>query len=70
MIGPALTELYGWKIALLTVAAACALFTIMLETLRTEFDSDRDSNTQSRFAPLPLDVLPLSVCKPPLSPIL
>jgi MFS family permease len=52
LIGPALTELYGWKIALLTVAAACALFTIMLETLRTEFDSDRDINRQFHLSDL------------------
>ena len=52
LIGPALNELYGWKIALLTVAAACALFTIMLETLRTEFDSDRDINRQFHLSDL------------------
>ena len=41
LIGPLLTEAYGWKVALLSIAGACFIFSIVLEALRAEFDSDR-----------------------------
>ena len=36
LIGPLLTEVFGWKVALI-----CFIFSIVLEVLRAEFDSDR-----------------------------
>ena len=41
LIGPLLTEVYGWKAALLSIAGACFIFSLVLEALRAEFDSDR-----------------------------
>ena len=41
LIGPLLTEVYGWKVALLSIAGACFIFSLVLEALRAEFDSDR-----------------------------
>ena len=41
LIGPLLTEAYGWEVALLSIAGACFIFSIVLEVLRAEFDSDR-----------------------------
>lgn len=41
ILGPWLTELTGWRGALLTAALSCLVFAVMLEPLRAEFDSDR-----------------------------
>mgnify|MGYP001444418915 CR=1 FL=1 len=41
LIGPLLTEVYGWKVALLSIAGACFIFSLVLEAFRAEFDSDR-----------------------------
>lgn len=41
LCGPLLTELTGWRGALLIAALCCLLFAAMLEPLRAEFDSDR-----------------------------
>ncbi|MBR0680209.1 MFS transporter [Roseomonas eburnea] len=41
LLGPLLTELTGWRGALLISALACLVFAAMLQPLRTEFDADR-----------------------------
>ena len=41
LIGPLLTEIYDWKVALSIIAGACFIFTLVLEALRAEFDNDR-----------------------------
>ena len=41
ILGPWLTGLTGWRGAMLIGALACLVFAVMLEPLRTEFDSDR-----------------------------
>lgn len=41
LIGPLLTEIYNWKVALLSIAVACFVLTLVLEVLRAEFDSDK-----------------------------
>ena len=41
LIGPLLTEVFGWKVALIFIAGACFIFSLVLEALRAEFDSDR-----------------------------
>ena len=43
-LGPFLTEVYDWKVALLVVAGACVLFTLTLEAFRARFDNDRDES--------------------------
>jgi sugar phosphate permease len=42
LLGPLLTALLGWRGALLSIAAACVVFAIILEPLHKEFDSDKD----------------------------
>jgi MFS family permease len=41
LLGPPLIGWVGWRSTLLVAAAACLTFTLMLEPLRREFDSDR-----------------------------
>ena len=43
-LGPFLTEVYDWKVALLVVAGACVVFTLTLEAFRARFDNDRDES--------------------------
>ncbi|MEX2615646.1 MAG: MFS transporter [Alphaproteobacteria bacterium] len=50
LIGPYLTDHFGWKGALLVIAAACVVFAIMLEPLHKEFDSDKDMTRKFRFS--------------------
>jgi MFS family permease len=42
VMGPQLTEWLGWRATMLIAAAACGIFTLMLQPLRTKFDDDRD----------------------------
>ena len=44
LLGPFLTEVYDWKVALLVVAGACVVFTLTLEAFRAKFDTDRDES--------------------------
>jgi predicted MFS family arabinose efflux permease len=46
LIGPLLTELYGWRHALVVIGIGCLLFPLMLEFMRREFDSDKDVTRQ------------------------
>lgn len=39
--GPQLTEWLGWRATMLIAAAACAVFTLLLQPLRARFDDDR-----------------------------
>ncbi|MBR0657838.1 MFS transporter [Neoroseomonas oryzicola] len=41
ILGPWLTGLTGWRGTLLIAGLSCLVFAVMLEPLRTEFDSDR-----------------------------
>jgi len=41
LVGPWLTGLVGWRGTLLIAALACLVFAVVLEPLRSEFDSDR-----------------------------
>ena len=41
LLGPALTEWRDWRFTMLMSAAACAVFTLMLQPLRKVFDTDR-----------------------------
>ncbi len=42
LLGPPLTEALSWQWAMLLSAAACLVFTFMLQPLRKSFDDDRD----------------------------
>ena len=57
LVGPVLTEIYDWKIALLTIAGVCMLFTLILEIMRVEFDSDRDTNKKIHLSDLRSTIL-------------
>ena len=52
LLGPFLTEVYDWKVALLAVAGACVVFTFTLETLRATFDRDRDVSKKIQLSDL------------------
>ena len=52
LLGPFLTEVYDWKVALLAVAGACVVFTLTLETLRAKFDDDRDDSKKIHLSDL------------------
>jgi MFS family permease len=41
LLGPQLTEWTGWQATMLLSAAACAVFTLMLQPVRRIFDTDR-----------------------------
>ncbi|MEK9725574.1 MAG: MFS transporter, partial [Rhodospirillaceae bacterium] len=41
LLGPFLTELYGWRATLLILASACVVYAVMLQPVRAEFDNDR-----------------------------
>ena len=46
LIGPLLTEIYGWRHALVVIGIGCLLFPLILEFMRREFDSDKDMTRQ------------------------
>jgi MFS family permease len=41
LLGPLLTQSFGWRGAMLAAAAGCLVFALMLQPLRREFDADR-----------------------------
>lgn len=41
LMGPALTQWYGWRGTMLASAAACAVFVLIMQPLRKVFDDDR-----------------------------
>ena len=41
-LGPTLTELFGWRFALLIIGMCCVIFALIIEPLRYEFDKDKD----------------------------
>ena len=41
LLGPQLTEWIGWRSTMLSSAAACAVFVLVLQPLRRSFDTDR-----------------------------
>ena len=57
LVGPALTEAYGWRYALLIIAFAGAMFTLVLELERREFDNDRDPSKKFHFSDLKSTIL-------------
>ena len=52
LLGPLLTEVYDWRVALLTVAGACVVFTLILEVLRAKFDNDKDESKKIHLSDL------------------
>ena len=50
LVGPILTELYGWRSALMSVVGVCVLFAMVLELMRDEFDNDRDSTRKFQLS--------------------
>ena len=50
LVGPILTDLYGWRSALMSVVGVCVLFAIVLELMRDEFDNDRDSTRKFQLS--------------------
>src|SRR5215469_14759334 len=49
-LGPAMAALWGWRGAVLAVAAACAAFAAVLQPLRARFDDDRVPARRFRLA--------------------
>ena len=52
LVGPILTDLYGWRSALMSVVGVCVLFAVVLELMRDEFDNDRDSTRKFQLSDL------------------
>ena len=52
LLGPLLTEVYDWRVALLTVAGACVVFALILEVLRAKFDNDKDESKKIHLSDL------------------
>ena len=52
LLGPLLTEIYGWRIALMLISGICVIFTLVLEILRSEFDNDRDESKKFHLSDL------------------
>ncbi len=50
ILGPWFTGLWGWRGALLAAAVGCLAFTLMLQPLRREFDSDRQPGQRFRMS--------------------
>lgn len=50
LLGPLLTGLVDWHGALLAAAVGCLAFTLMLQPLRREFDSDRQPDQRFRMS--------------------
>ena len=48
--GPYLTDRFDWRDTLLIIGASCVVFAIMLEPLRSEFDSDKDMTRKFRLS--------------------
>ena len=50
LLGPFLTEHYGWRTTLLIIGAACVVYAVVLQPLRNEFDNDRDLTRRFRLS--------------------
>ena len=50
LLGPYLTDRFDWRDTLLIIGASCVVFAIMLEPLRSEFDSDKDMTRKFRLS--------------------
>jgi MFS family permease len=50
LLGPQLTEWKDWRFTMLLSAAACAVFTLMLQPLRKTFDTDRVATHSFRLS--------------------
>jgi MFS family permease len=50
ILGPFMTAVWGWRGALLAAALGCLVFTLMLQPLRREFDSDRQPDQRFRMS--------------------
>jgi MFS family permease len=50
LLGPLITDLAGWRAALLVSAAAAFVFAFLLQPLRGEFDADRVPSRSFRFS--------------------
>ena len=53
LLGPMLTEIYGWRLALIVVGVGCLLFSVFLELARSEFDSDKDVTRKFHLSDFP-----------------
>ena len=52
LLGPQLTQMTGWRGAMLISAAACAVFAVALQPLRRRFDDDRVPDQAIRLSDL------------------
>ena len=50
LLGPFLSENYGWRNTFLIIAAACIFLALILQLLRWEFDSDKDTTRKFRLS--------------------
>ena len=50
LLGPLLTDTSGWRATLLIGGGACLAFAVVLQPLRTEFDSDRQPSRSFRLS--------------------
>lgn len=50
LLGPFLSEIFGWRSTFLIIAAACVVFAVMLQPLRWKFDSDKDTTQKFRLS--------------------
>ena len=50
LLGPQLTEWIGWRSTMVASAAACAIFSVVLQPIRSRFDDDRDPSRNFRFS--------------------
>ena len=53
LLGPLLTNDWGWRGAMLAIGASCIVFAVMLEPTRREFDSDRNPSRRFHLSDLP-----------------
>ncbi|NCW55973.1 MAG: MFS transporter, partial [Rhodobacteraceae bacterium] len=53
LLGPMLTETYGWRFALIVIGVGCLLFSVFLELARSEFDSDKDLTRKFHLSDFP-----------------
>ena len=50
VLGPTLTELFGWRYALIVIGMWCITFALIIEPLRNEFDKDRDETRRFQLS--------------------
>ena len=49
-LGPTLTELFGWRYALIVIGMCCIIFALIIEPLRYEFDRDKDETRRFQLS--------------------